>query len=68
MANFDLNNIDITKEMENMTEKERNVLIQFVMKLSEAFSVKGLEDLKDSKSEACKAIYNAYIEMKTMFS
>lgn len=61
---FDFDNIDIEKEMALMTESERNTLVMFLMKLTEAFKVDGLDKLGDSQSTACQEIYKVYSMMK----
>ena len=47
-----------------MTSNEQAIMMTFVTKLQEAFSVNGLDQLADSQSAACRAVYAVYEQMK----
>lgn len=55
-----LNDFDPMTELAKMTTEEQTIVMQFLMKMQEAFTVNGLDTLKNSDSEACRQIYMMY--------
>lgn len=61
-------NVDILKDLQTMNDRERNIIVAFLMKLQEAFKVEGLDTLKDSTNPICKEIYGTYEQLSNVLN